>query len=615
MSRVDCISNRNIRMIAAYVTSKLGHCNGLFDGAPYPTERFASPDEFFLNEDEWTTHPNFIRIMRRGREITGEPYFYFYCGASAAPLRSWGRLDHFARLFAGPSEGFKRLSFFNKNFADTKDLDIIIPPTYSKDFRKIRTVVRIHHHLDIDVHQDFVGDPYSRGIISIIPSIWGLRPATIRQTINPYDPEILLNQEPEFVPFQLDARVEGNSLFIRDPLSSSRRKVGRRILLCPDQVNGHTVYLGRYIESEGSGPIPPQNAVDGVLITETVRSGNRILLKAGEIFKAPYFILDITYDRFSFRNRVSQIFRARKDPEESQKSLIETLNQLRETIRSRNKAYNELERVNAELMEAKARVDDYARTLEQRVEERTSELRKAQEELILFSHNLESKINAQVEQIRNYNELMRYLSPNIAEKILATGGLLGSVPQRKMMTVLFSDIRSFSSFTENLEPEELFQLLHKYLAEMTRIIHEYEGTLNKIIGDGLLVFFGDPVDMPDHAERAVKTAMDMQRKVAELKSEWLQYGHELGIGIGINTGYMTVGNIGSDLHKDYTVIGNQVNVASRLESMAKPGQILVSHRTFSTVRHLVEAEKIGEVRVKGISHPIITYDLKVPTTE
>jgi len=612
MSRVECISNRNIRIISAYVNSKLGHCNGLFDGLPFPKERFPSCEDFFLNEDEWTTHQNFVRIFRRGKEMTREPYFYFYCGASTAPLRSWGRLDHFSRLFAGPSDGFRRLPFFNKNFADTKDLDVIIPPTYSKNSRKIRTVLRIQHHDDIDVHEDFVGDPYSRGMISIIPSLWGLRPATIRQILNPYDPEILLNEEPEFAPFKLDAAMDGEFLTIRDPMDFSRRKVGRRVLLCLEQMNGQEICLGRYRELREAGGSEQGDLQDCLLITETVRAGNRILLKAGEIFKAPYFILDVTYDRFSFKNRVSQLFRPRKEPEETEKGLIESVNRLRETIRARNKAYNELERVNAELLDSKKRVDEYAKTLEQKVEERTAELRNAKEELVLFNRNLEAKVNAQVEELRNLDELRRYLSPRIAEKILSTGGLLGAEPQRKLMTVLFADIRNFSSFTETLEPEELFQLLHKYLSEMTRIIHQYEGTLNKIIGDGMLVFFGDPIPMADHAERAVHTAMDMQGKVAELRGDWRRYGQELGIGIGINTGYMTVGNIGSDLHKDYTVIGNQVNVASRLESLAKPGQILVSERTFSRVSNFVEAEKVGEIRVKGIYYPIITYNVKVP---
>ncbi|MCJ7596243.1 MAG: adenylate/guanylate cyclase domain-containing protein, partial [Desulfobacterales bacterium] len=187
---------------------------------------------------------------------------------------------------------------------------------------------------------------------------------------------------------------------------------------------------------------------------------------------------------------------------------------------------------------------------------------------------------------------------------------LGAEPQRKMMTVMFTDIRNFSSFTERLEPEELFQLLDNYLSEMTKLIYQYEGTLNKIIGDGMLIFFGDPIPMENHAERAVMMAVDMQRKVAQLKDGWLQYGNELGIGIGINTGYMTIGNIGSDTHKDYTVIGNQVNIAARLESLAKPGQILISHRTYTRVKDIVEVEMLGEIQVKGIQNLVEAYIVK-----
>jgi len=611
MSRIDCISNRNIKIIAAYVNSRLGRWNGLFANLPYPTERFSSPEDYFLHEDEWTTHQNLILLLRRGKELTGEPYFFFHCGASAALLRSWGRLEHFVRLFTGPDDGFKRLPFFNKNFTDTKDIDVITPPYYDRSFHKIRVVLMIRHHEDVDVHLDYVGDPFSRGIISHIPTLWGLNPATVRQPLNPYDPVILLNQEPEFLQFGLDAKMESGELTIRHPLGTGRLPVGKRILLEPEQVNGHRVYLGKYVDPALTDRIPSEEDREGILITETVRVGTRIILKAGEIFRAPYFILDITYDRFSLVDRLSQVLRFSRDPEESGKGLIETINQLREAMEARNRAYHDLERVNAELIEAKNRVDEYARTLEHRVQERTAELRQAREELLLFNQNLETKVTTQVEELKRYNELRRYLSPNLTHKILSSGEPLSADPQRKMMTVLFSDIRNFSSFTENLEPEELFHLMDRYLSEMTRIIHYYEGTLNKIIGDGLLVFFNDPLPQADHAERAVKTAMAMQKKVAELKSEWLHYGKEMGIGVGINTGYMTVGNIGSDMHKDYTVIGNQVNVAARLESLAKPGQILISQRTFSQVRDLPGVERVGEVQVKGIYYPVIVYSVEV----
>ncbi|MEW6665236.1 MAG: adenylate/guanylate cyclase domain-containing protein [Thermodesulfobacteriota bacterium] len=610
MSRVDCISNRNLRIAALYVANRVGHSEGLFEGLPYPTDRFSSPDEYFLNEDEWTTHENFIETLRRAKSMTGEDYFFFSCGASAASLQSWGRFQHFVGLFTGPNDGFKRLPFFNRNFTDTKDIEVVLPPSYVRTLGKIRTILKIQHHEDIDVHKDYVGEPYSRGIISSIPTLWGLKPATIRQPLNPYDPEILFSREPEFMPFGLDVRMEGDQLTLRRPEYAARRPVGRRILLEPEPVDGRGLYLGRYRYPADSGTGDGQDGREAILITETVRAESRILLKAGEIFRAPYFILDVTFDPFSLVDRVRRIFRSARDPEESGKGLIDTINRLRDTVEARNRAYHELEKSNRELVEAKKKVDEHAATLEQKVEERTTELQRAREELLVFNRNLKSQVNAQVEELSRYRELRRYLSPRLTERILSSGETLGSEPQRKLMTVLFSDIRNFSSFTENLEPEEIFHLLDRYLSEMTLIIHEHEGTLNKIIGDGLLAFFGDPIPMEDHAERAVRTAVEMQRKVAELKDEWLRFGQELGIGIGINTGYMTVGNIGSDQHKDYTVIGNQVNVAARLESLAKPGQILISQRTYARARGAVEAEKVGDIRVKGIYYPVMTYSVK-----
>jgi class 3 adenylate cyclase len=287
--------------------------------------------------------------------------------------------------------------------------------------------------------------------------------------------------------------------------------------------------------------------------------------------------------------------------------LIETINQLRKNIKAKNEAHQALEKTNVELRETKAQLDEYARQLEERVEERTTELSKAQQDLLQLNRNLESKVESQVIQLEKYNELRRYLSPKLTEKILAHDYAFDTEPQRKMMTVVFTDIRGFSGLTDSLEPEEIFDLLNKYLSEMIRIVHHYDGTLNKIIGDGLLIFFGDPIPVEDHAERAVRMAIDMQENVADLRDEWLQYGHELGVGIGINTGFMTVGNIGSEIHKDYTVIGNQVNVAARLESLAKANQILISQRTYSKVKDLIKVEGLGDITVKGIHKPVKTF--------
>lgn len=610
MSRTDCISNRNIKIVASYVDSKLGHHGPLFEGLTYPTDRYACPEDFFLNEDEWTTYDNFQRLFRKAKAMVREPYFYFKCGASSASLRSWGRFDYFVRVFQTPSDGYRRIPFFNRNFNDTKDIEVLVPPYRDKLSGKTRTLLKVQYHSDFDAQRDYISDPYRRGIISAIPTIWGLRPAAVKQPLNPYDPEILFNKQEEFTPFKLDAIVDHGDLTIKHPLDNRRKSVGRRIILEADSVNGREIFLGRYKEGSSVEKGTP-NDTEAIIITETVEVGDRILLKAGEIFKAPYFILDVSYDDLSFRNRLSLAFRVKRNPIETGKGLIDTINSLRETMEARNRAYHDLEMTNAELIEAKNRVDDYARNLEQRVDERTLELRSAKEELIRFNRDLEAKVDAQVAELKRYDELRRYFSPKLTERILSSGEAFGTEPQRRMMTVVFSDIRNFSAFTDSLEPEELFHLLDAYLSEMTQIIHRYEGTLNKIIGDGLLVFFGDPIPIEDHAFRAVKMAADMQKKVAQLRDEWLRFGHALGIGIGINTGYMTVGNIGSEMHKDYTVIGNQVNVAARLEALAESGQILVSRRTYSRVKDHFQAEKVGEIRVKGIHNPIITYNIKV----
>jgi len=590
---------------------RVGHFDNLFHELPYPTDRYSSPEGFFLNEDEWTTLDNFHIIFRRAKELSGEAYFYFNCGLSSASLRSWGRFEYFVRVFASPDDGFMRLPFFNSNINDTKEIEVVIPPSYDKSTGKIRVVLKIEYHDDIEVEKDYIVDPYRRGLISAIPTVWGLSPALITQPLYPYDPEKLFCEEQEVACYGLDARMEGDLLLVNDPIDGKSRVVGKKVILKSEIIDGKKYFLGRYLDINEASKKISGDKREAILITETIQGDGRILFRAGEIFKAPYFIMDIAYDRISLINRLSQVFKGSRFQGVSEKYLIDTINRLRETIKARNRAYHALQVANDELIDAKERVIEYNKTLQQRVDERTAELLRTKDDLIALNHGLEEKVNKQVEELKRYNDLRRYLSPKLTEKILSSGCIPGGQPQRKMMTVMFSDIRNFSAVTDSLEPEELFHLLDKYLAEMTTLIHRYEGTLNKIIGDGMLIFFGDPIPMEDHAQRSVLMAIEMQKKAAELRDEWLRYGYELGMGVGINTGYMTVGNIGSDMHLDYTVIGNQVNVAARLESLARPGQILISQRTYSRVSDIVEAEEIGEVQVKGIHNPVMTYNIKV----
>ena len=616
MSRLHCISNRIIKIIFAYVDSKLGTHQSFFDGLPYPLDEYASPEQFFLNEDEWTTHDNFEKIFRRARELVrakelvNDPDFFFRCGASAARLRSWGRLHYFVRVFSSPNDGFRRVAFFNKTFDDTKEIELVSPPTYDPSLKKISVLLKVQYHDDFDPHKDYFGDLFTRGIISSIPTIWGADPASIRQPLTPYNPVVLFNKDPEFAPLGLEARMEGDLMTIEDPAQGRRIAVGKKILLEPEEVNNKTVFLGKYSEhAPGNSMMPHDKGHDAMLITRTVQVGDRILLRQGKIFMAPYFILHVTYDRLSMFRRLSQIFRIRETPRDSVAELTDTINQLRKSMRAKSDVYLSLEKAHNELRIAKAKLDAYNRELEQKVEERTAELHKAQQDLLQLNRDLEAKVEGQVALLKKYNELKRYVSPQLTEKILTGEHGFGSEPQRKLMTVVFTDIRGFSNVTDSLESEELFQLLNKYVSEMIKIIYTHDGTLNKIVGDGLLIFFGDPIPMEDHAERAVRMAIHMQKRVDKLRGEWLQYGLDLGVGIGINTGFMTIGNIGSDIHRDYTVIGNQVNIAARLESEAKAGQILINHRTYSRIKGIFKVEEVGEIKVKGIHNPVEAYNV------
>jgi PAS domain S-box-containing protein len=206
------------------------------------------------------------------------------------------------------------------------------------------------------------------------------------------------------------------------------------------------------------------------------------------------------------------------------------------------------------------------------------------------------------------SRLKQYLSPQVVRSVISREDiLLGNT--RKFLTVVFADLSGFTEFSDKADPEDVVNLLNDYLSEMIALVFKYEGTLDKIMGDGMLVFFGDPVPMQDHAERAVKMAIEMEEKIRLLQKKWLLEEYQINIGIGINTGYVTVGNIGSENRMDYTVIGKQVNLASRLQSEAKAGQILISKRTFEAVKDLIEAGDIQQITVKGLQGPISVYSI------
>jgi adenylate cyclase len=206
-----------------------------------------------------------------------------------------------------------------------------------------------------------------------------------------------------------------------------------------------------------------------------------------------------------------------------------------------------------------------------------------------------------------------YVSKRIVDELIKDPSKAKLGGDRKEITVLFSDIRGFTSFSEKHQPEEVVSLLNEYLGAMTEIVFEHEGTLDKFVGDAIMALWGAPVGQPDHAERAVRCALAMISRLKELQSKWAAEGkYVIDIGIGINTGDMVVGNMGAEGKKmDYTVIGDNVNLGARLEGLTRQynNHIIISEYTYEKVEHIVEAKELGTVTVKGKQLPVLVYDL------
>lgn len=245
--------------------------------------------------------------------------------------------------------------------------------------------------------------------------------------------------------------------------------------------------------------------------------------------------------------------------------------------------------------------------------EMISTIERANGELEKVNQNLENEVQKRTERIENLlNKLRKYLSPQLYDSILGgTTKIDIRSHARKKLTIFFSDIVSFTSTTESMEAEDLSNLLNSYLDNMAKIALKWEGTIDKFVGDAIMVFFGDPeyVNDKNHALRAIRMSIEMMDKMEELREEWKEMGIErpLHIRVGINTGYCTVGNFGSENRMDYTIIGGNVNLASRLESSADVDTIHISHETYSLIKDEIECTPVGEMNLKGIGHPVKTY--------
>jgi adenylate cyclase len=214
-----------------------------------------------------------------------------------------------------------------------------------------------------------------------------------------------------------------------------------------------------------------------------------------------------------------------------------------------------------------------------------------------------------VNEIERMSRLRRFLPPQVADLIVASGTEKRLESHRREITALFCDLRGFTGFSEKSDPEDVMSLLREYHAAIGEIIIKYSGTLEHYAGDGVMVFFNDPIPVPNPALQAVRTALDMRTAIESLTEKWRRLGHELGFGVGIAHGFATLGTIGFEGRFDYAAIGTVSNVASRLCDEAKPGQILISPRVLMAVEDAVNVEPVGDFTLKGISRPVAAYNV------
>jgi adenylate cyclase len=230
-------------------------------------------------------------------------------------------------------------------------------------------------------------------------------------------------------------------------------------------------------------------------------------------------------------------------------------------------------------------------------------------ELASWNSELEQRVADQVDALERLGRLRRFLSPQLAEAVVSSGDEALLESHRREITVVFCDLRGFTRFAEGVEPEDVMEVLREYHAALGELIHGFEGTLERFTGDGLMVFFNDPLPCADAPERAVRMAVAMRARVTELAAEWSRRGHELGFGIGIAHGHATLGRIGFEGRSDYAAIGTVTNLAARLCAEAEPWQILVTQRVHAATEHIAVADDVGPLELRGFARPARAYNI------
>jgi len=244
-----------------------------------------------------------------------------------------------------------------------------------------------------------------------------------------------------------------------------------------------------------------------------------------------------------------------------------------------------------------------------RIKELYDTVQEQSAKLTEWNRDLEQRVQAQVGQLERLGRLKRFFSPHLADLIVAGGAEDPLKTHRREVAVVFLDLRGFTQFAETADPEEVMSVLREYHSEMGTLILAHEGTLERFTGDGIMIFFNDPLPVPNPAERALRMALEMRERVSALTGKWQKSGYDLGFGVGLAQGYATIGAIGFEGRWDYGAIGSVSNLAARLCAEAKPGQILISSRVLYKVEGLITCEPMGELSLKGFARPVPAFNV------
>lgn len=237
------------------------------------------------------------------------------------------------------------------------------------------------------------------------------------------------------------------------------------------------------------------------------------------------------------------------------------------------------------------------------------ERKQLRDELAGLNRNLEARVQEQLSELDRMARLKRFFSPEVAKTILESGGETQLKTHRREVVVVFTDMRGFTAFTDKSEPEEVMEVLAEYHNELGPLVFAHEGTLDSFTGDGMMIYFNDPIRLENPLANSVRMSLEMQKAFVPLREKWKKRGFDLDMGIGIAQGYATLGAVGFDGRWDYTCIGSVTNHAARLCGEAKGGQILTNAKTFARIEDMATAEPQGDMSFKGVAQPVAVVNV------